>query len=229
LAKRRFVALAQNLLVAVDRGDYKPGDRLPPDRLLATQEGVSRATVREALLALEILGIVEIRHGSGVYVLGKSMAPSSEELAVTLASSTNALYEARTVIEPEIARLCASRMTPEVVEQLTTSLVQARGIARSESPYPTFVDVQLAFHTRLAAACDSAVLGDIAGRLASVEEHPLWALVNQHVIRTRAQRLEQVAEHTRILNAIRDQDPDAAAAAMRDHLTGLGHVILGKP
>jgi DNA-binding FadR family transcriptional regulator len=180
-------------------------------------------------LALEILGIVEIRHGSGVYVIEKSMAPSSEELAVTLASSTNALYEARTVIEPEIARLCASRMAPTVVEHLTTSLVQARSIARSESPYPTFVDVQLTFHTRLAAACDSAVLGDIAGRLASVEEHPLWALVNQHVIRTRAQRLEQVAEHTRILDAIRDHDPDAAAAAMRDHLTGLGHVILGKP
>jgi DNA-binding FadR family transcriptional regulator len=229
VARRRFISVAQSLLSAIDRGEFKPGQRLAPDRMIASQEDVSRATVREALLALEILGIVEIRHGSGVYVLEKSRMPSEAELAGTLVSSTGALYEARTVIEPEIARLCASRMTSTTLSELSSSLTRARAVARAESPYPEFVDIQLDFHTSLAGACESPVLGDIAARLASVEEHPLWALVNQHVLRTQAQRLEQVAEHALILKAIRARDPEAAAEAMRNHLTGLGHVILGKP
>src|SRR5689334_14133503 len=68
--QRRYLAVAQHLLMAIARGDFSAGDRLPPDREIATSAGVSRPTAREALLALELVGAVEVRHGDGAYVRG---------------------------------------------------------------------------------------------------------------------------------------------------------------
>jgi DNA-binding GntR family transcriptional regulator len=71
------------------------------------------------------------------------------------------------------------------------------------------------------------VLADIAGRLISVDEHPLWALLNQHAVRTQAQRLQQVAEHAVILEQVKARDPAGAEQAMRKHVCDLGEILQG--
>jgi len=225
-SKRRFVAVAQELLEAIERADFGFGDRLPPDRVLSTEAGVSRATIREALLALELLGVVEIRHGSGVYVVAPSARPVDEG---PLSRSTAALFEARSAVEPKVAELCAQRMSPAAIKELAKSLTRARAVVKKSGAYTLFATLQLEFHTGLAAGCGSPVLADITHRLVSVDENPLWALINQHALRTPAQRLGQIAEHAKILNAIKMGNPEAAAAAMHSHVTDLGCTLLGTP
>jgi DNA-binding FadR family transcriptional regulator len=217
------VAVAQQLLDSIERGEIGPGERLSPDRTIAAELKVSRATVREALLALELLGVVEIRHGSGVYVLESSaMAGTTMDQA-----STTALFEARTAVEPKIAQLCATRMTGEQIDEAAAFIERARAAVHDKVPYPQFSDLQIAFHVQLATACESPVLADIGRRLISVDEHPLWALLNQHAVRTQAQRLQQVAEHAAILERIKAHDADGAEQAMRNHLCDLGEVLHG--
>lgn len=215
--------VAQRLLDSIEQGEIGPGERLSPDRVIAAEMKVSRATVREALLALELLGVVEIRHGSGVYVLESSAMAGTTMDQV----STTALFEARTAVEPKIAQLCATRMTKEQIEEAESSIVQARAAVHDKLPYPQFSDLQIAFHITLATACDSPVLADIGKRLISVDEHPLWALLNQHAVRTQAQRLQQVAEHAAILERVKAHDADGAEEAMRKHLCDLGDILHG--
>lgn len=226
-AKRRFVKVAQSLLESIQSGQYAPGDRLPPDRTMATDFEISRATVREALLALELLGVVEIRHGSGVYVIDAS---TRSELADKdwITPSTTALFEARTAVEPKIARLCALRMSASDVRELSDSVATARQIVKGKGEYLAFTDIQIDFHMRLVDGCGNAILADINRHLMSVEEHPLWALLNQQALRTQAQRLDQVTEHAKILKHIKDHEPEAAAAAMLAHLTDLGRTLVGE-
>jgi DNA-binding FadR family transcriptional regulator len=224
-SRRRFVAIAQELLEAIERADFRPHDRLPPDRELAAQKGVSRATIREALLALELVGVLEIRHGSGAYVVDPNEIRAGDE---PLRPSTAALFEARAAVEPKVAELCAVRITPAALKDLSLAVSQARAAIRDGAPYAVFAELQLSFHTQLAAACGSPVLADIAKRLVSADEHPLWALVNQHALRTRSQRLGQIAEHAAVLKHIKAGDRQAASAAMHTHVIDLGCVLLGE-
>lgn len=217
--------MAQRLLDSIELGEISPGDRLSPDRVIATELKVSRATVREALLALELLGVVEIRHGSGVYVLDPSTMAGSD--LGSFQPSTTALFEARTAIEPKIAQLCATRMTAAQIDEAAASIARAKASVKDKVSYPAFSDIQIGFHVQLAAACDSPVLADIGNRLISVDEHPLWALLNQHAVRTQAQRLQQVAEHAAILKQIKARNPEGAEKAMRKHLCDLGDVLQG--
>ena len=224
--KRRFVHIAQKLLEQVQRGEFKEGDRLPPDRMLATYFAVSRATVREALLALELLGVIEIRHGSGVYV---TTGGEGSTIAVHdwFTPSTTSLFEARTAVEPKIAKLCATRMSSVEIKATAASITQARRIVESGGEYAAFTDVQLDFHMRLVDGCKNPILADINRHLMSVEEHPLWALLNQRVLNTSQDRLQQVLEHRKILDHIKARRADEAAEAMRSHLTDLGCALVG--
>jgi DNA-binding FadR family transcriptional regulator len=223
---RRFMHVAQQLLESIHTGKLSPGDTLPPDRTLAVDFAVSRPTVREALLALELLGIVEIRHGSGVYVSDQSLGNSSAETA-WFTASTSALFEARTAVEPKIARLCATRLRPADVRRLVSSINRAQKAISSNADYAVFISQQLEFHQLLSDGCNSPLLADINAHLMSMEEHPLWALLNQHVMRTREQRQKQVDEHTMIVKHIKRGDGDAAAVAMCNHISDLGRNVIG--
>lgn len=224
--KRRFVQVAQQLLELIQRGQFADGDRLPPDRMLATDYEVSRATVREALLALELLGVVEIRHGSGVYV---TAGGESSQIATHdwFTPSTTSLFEARTAVEPKITKLCAMRMTTAEIKSAAASVAQARRVVEADGEYRAFTEVQLDFHMRLVDGCQNTILADINRHLMSVEEHPLWALLNQRVLSSRDDRLQQVQEHQKILDHIKARRADEAAEAMRAHLTDLGCALVG--
>jgi DNA-binding FadR family transcriptional regulator len=219
--------VAQRLLESIHSGKFAPGDALPPDRTLAVDFAVSRPTVREALLALELLGVVEIRHGSGVYICDQSLAGTQSKQNAWFNASTAALFEARTAVEPKIARLCALRMRPADTRRLATNITRAQKAINRNTDYDQFITLQLEYHQLLSDGCQSPILADVNAHLMSMEEHPLWALLNQHVMRTQEQRQRQVDEHSVILGHIKNRDGEAAAAAMRAHIADLGCSVIG--
>lgn len=224
---RRYLTVAQSLLSAIARGDYAPGDRLPSHGEIAAEAGVSRATAREAFLALELAGSIEVRHGDGTFV--KRLASVVTEAGSPLDAPPRDLVEARLSIEPVIASLSAGRISAVQLSRLHDDLDAADEIADDQDRVADFVEHGLRFHADLAPACGNTVLGDIVAQLVNVETHPLWALVNQRGMLDREDRRAQVAEHREVLTAIERGDSAAAEAAMRSHLRSLDAAMFPHP
>lgn len=209
----------------ISRGDYRVGSRLPSDREIALRSGVSRATVREALLVLQLIGIVEASIGAGVYVA--SSTPRLDRNDSILAAPAD-LIETRICIEPSVAALCAERMGQAEIDELSDLVKHAERAAESSRPFPRFSDLSLEFHAALAHNCGNQILGSVAQQLVQVNEHPLWVLLNQSVLRSEADRKAQVAHHQAIVNAIAKRDREAASSAMAGHLGELASMVLSR-
>jgi GntR family uxuAB operon transcriptional repressor len=222
--RRRYAAVAQRILGEVAKGRFQPGDRLPADRELAASEGVSRATVREALLALELVGVVQVRHGEGVYVLGPG-ARVGAFAGHPLDVPPRELIETRQSLEPSVAALCAVRMRPVHAAALREQVDQAAALADNPAELTRFVSLGLRFHAVLAAGCGNGLLADIVRQLVDVEEHPLWALVNQQAMRGREAREGQVREHLAVIDAVAAGDGQRARELMRAHVSSLAAAI----
>jgi DNA-binding FadR family transcriptional regulator len=227
-AQRRYMHVAEQILRMASSGQIQPGEKLPSDRELAEAMGVSRPTVREALLALQLLGVVEVRAGDGAYVVhGGSPARFGRDIALPADFSVepSEVIEARIAIEPTIARLSASRITPQGVESLDRLLEQSEAIARDPDQMDEFIRLGLGFHSALAPCSANRFLARACASLVDVAEHPLWALVNRRAMQDLDSRLGQVREHREVLDAIRRRDGEAAHAAMTEHLRRLRAAI----
>lgn len=222
-AQRRFMDIASAVLASINGGVYPPMSRLPGDRELAAAHGVSRTTAREALLALELVGAVTIRHGDGVYVSPASSTRIDESEAL-LSGEPRDLIEARISLEPTTSRLAALRITDEQITVLA-DLVDEAEEAGSSGDYRRFAVTGFAFHSRLAGYSGNALLAEFIGQLVSIEHHPLWVLVNEQALRSTAARLEQVAEHRAVIAALRERDAEQAERSMRTHLTGVQSTV----
>jgi GntR family transcriptional regulator, transcriptional repressor for pyruvate dehydrogenase complex len=221
--KRLHIDVAQTLLDRIRDGRWPVGTRLPSDRELAEELGVSRPTVREALLGLEFAGLVDIRHGAGAYVLG---ATTGSAPGTTVAESPAQLVEARIQLEPIIAGLCAARLAEPDIEELEALIVASERCIDASDNAVELVQLGLQFHRALAVGCGNEYLGGFAGALVSVTDHPLWHLLHRQVLSAEKSRQRELIEHRFILNAIRRRDPEEARLAMKLHLEGLWSVIL---
>jgi DNA-binding FadR family transcriptional regulator len=220
---RRYLAVAQELLAAITQGRHSAGDRLPSDREIAAQAGVSRATAREALLALELVGVVEVRHGDGTFVQGRAGATGVAASALDVAPRE--LIETRLNLEPAVCALAAQRITDEALGALQRDLDEAAELVAEPEQLPRFMELGLRFHADLAPCCGNSLMAEIVGQLVNAETHPLWVLVNQLVVSPEQTRREQLAGHRAVLTAIADRDPDRADRAMRAHLDELAAAI----
>jgi DNA-binding FadR family transcriptional regulator len=218
--ERRFIDVARTVLASINAGTYAPGGRLPGDRELASTYGVSRSTAREALLALELIGAIVVRHGDGVYVSTSGTARVDEHRTI-LDGEPRHLIESRRVLEPITTRLAAGRISPEQLDELTALVDEAQRLAPDLPAFRQFATVGFAFHAQLAKSSGNALLAEFVGQLVSVEQHPLWVLVNEQVLRSPAARLAQVAEHRAVIEALRAGDEAAAEACMHAHLSAL--------
>jgi len=227
-SQRRYLYVAQDVLVAIARGDYAAGDRLPPDREIAARAGVSRPTAREAFLALELIGAVEVRHGDGAYVSGPRARVGGVD-GSPLDAPPRELIETRRTLEPSVAALAASRISPEMLVGLSRDLDEAAELAREPEHLPRFITLGLRFHADVAPGCGNSILADIVAQLVNVEMHPLWALINQQAMSSVEARQGQVRDHRAILAAISSGDPARAAEAMRSHLLTLDAAIFAIP
>lgn len=225
LPRRRYVQVAERLLDAIGRGDYPVGSRLPGDREIAAMAQVSRPTAREAILALELIGAVEVRHGAGVYVIDPRLR-SAETAAVALGVPQE-LIEARVSVEPTVARLSAQRTSPDDIARLRALLDDGEAVIRDGGPYSRLSQLGLRFHAELGQCCGNRVLADIVCHFVQVEDHPLWVLANELALRNPEAQLEQVNEHRAILGAIEARDADRAATEMSMHLQRLRQYLFG--
>jgi GntR family transcriptional repressor for pyruvate dehydrogenase complex len=208
---RLYQKLARQLFQDLAAGKYKLGDRLPAERELAAEHKVSRPAVREAMIALEVQGLIEVRIGSGAYV---KRLPGSDDKPGFHATAFE-LTEARLLFEGEAAALAASQITSEELDALD-ALVERMA---DENRQPVFSDAaDREFHMLIARASRNAVVLDTVERLwAMRSDSPECALLH-HKARV-ADIRPVVDEHAAIAIALRNRDPAAARAAMRAHLS----------
>lgn len=210
---RLYQDLARKLIAELASGRYAIGDRLPAERELSLQHNVSRPTVREAVIALEVQGLVEVRVGSGAYVRrlpGKNDVPGFNVTAIELT-------EARLLFEAEAAALAATLITEEGLAELE-GLVEA--IARENETAHGTEQADRAFHLAIARATRNAAIAEAVERLWDLRAlSPESALLHA---KARSANIKPVVdEHTAVLDALRAHDPVAARAAMRTHLAAV--------
>ncbi|MFV8781024.1 FadR/GntR family transcriptional regulator [Microbulbifer sp. SA54] len=208
---RLYQQVAEKLAAAIAAGDYPAGTRLPAERKLAERFEVSRPTVREAIIALELAGCVEVKGGSGVYV-------TSQEVSGFSAGESDIgafeILQARIMFEGEAAGLAAREMTEEEVTELE-SILQEMVAENATEATAEVADEKFHLHIARGTHNDAVV---------SVCEH-LWKLRNSSSVSARIlEKVRQtgskprIEEHRKILDAIRKRDPEGARNAMRDHL-----------
>jgi DNA-binding FadR family transcriptional regulator len=216
--QRLYQQVADSIRKQIQSGAMPPGSRLPSEKVLAQQLGVSRPTVREAMIALEIAGLVEIRTGSGSYVRHRDTiaAPS-----IDTGPGPIELLNARILIEGEIAAEAAQRATVEDLAQIADTLKEMESIiARGEHSR----NADQSFHVSIARASGNDVLASIVGELWAGMFSPLF---HQFSERTRLVRRQDAAlnEHRAIYAARRTHDAIGARAAMRHHLMQVQAVL----
>ena len=218
--KRLYQTVANALRKDIAEGKFAVGQRLPAERLLAEQFEVSRPTIREAVIALEISGLVEVRGGSGVYVVstdGKQDANLSD-----LDVGPFELMEARRIFESDMAAVAAERISEEELAQLDELLVE---MARENEIGAAGEKADKAFHLAIAQATQNSAV-------VSVEEW-LWAkretspMVVEMLNRSRAYGVQpMIKDHKLIVDALRKRTPEAARAAMSQHLSNVIDALL---
>jgi len=205
--------LVHRLLGMVKAGNLKPGDRLPGERELAELFNVSRPTIREAVKALSLLGVLKSRHGGGIFVSPLEAADLLGPITFFLTLrdvEIDRLYEARGLIEGEIAARAASRATQAEVDELEDLIAQQEGVVSDPEAYRE-VDTRL--HRRLAEISDNPFLARAAESMNVLGlEFRKTASETAEVIRG------SVRDHKRIVAGLRAGDAEAARAAMREHM-----------
>lgn len=206
--RRLFWRIVEKIENLIDTGIYPAGSRLPPERELADNYGVSRPTIREAIIALEVRGRVEVKTGSGIYVVENQSAENND-----LKISAFELTQARALVEGEAAALAATTITEEELAALHQTLVDMENEANAEN-----ADKQ--FHLIISKATRNNAI------LVAVEK--LWLLrgANEDIIEAykgvcNQSSPKRMEEHTAIYKALKDRDANAARAAMHHHFKRL--------
>ena len=223
-----YEKLSKAIIDQILGGYLAPGQRLPAERELARAFGVSRPSLREALGALQTLGVVETRHGAGSWVSTDALEVLADHPhgVIDLGERPVMLLEARIIVEPSIASLAAERYTPDAELE---GLLEMMGGARDwENPEHrrTWSEADRLYHQRLAAHTHNAVLIAAADAIASVQAQPLWRRLRDDSFTVAGRITRAIREHERIFKAVRVGKPEAAAAAARDHLDAVRDSML---
>ena len=212
--RRLYQQVADEIRGLIRTGQFPPQSRLPAERDLAQQLGVSRPSLREALIALEIDGSVEIRMGSGVYVCAPAEPAAAPGDGGVFGESPSELMTARVAIEGAVATMACARMTSEALDEITQALDRMRvAIEAGRSP----LGDDRAFHLAIAARAGNSVLARIVGDLFD-ERHSLISTRISDRFENSATWVAALAEHEAILAALEAADPLQAEAAMRIHI-----------
>jgi GntR family transcriptional repressor for pyruvate dehydrogenase complex len=212
--------VARRLVDYLLSGGVAPGARIPSERQLAEAFGVGRSAVREAIAALTLIGLIEVRHGDGTYLKrpDSPLLPQVVEWGLLLGEQRTAdLVEARQMIEIDIVGLAAARRTEAHLAELGRALGRMEWEARDGGDPAAFVEADVEFHLRLAEAAGNSALRDV---LTSIQ-----ALLRAWIGRVIAEGHRDVsyAEHVPIFVAVRECDAPAAERAMDVHMHSAAH------
>ncbi|MDA0563841.1 FadR family transcriptional regulator [Streptomonospora sp. S1-112] len=207
---RLYEQLVERLCEYIREAELGPGDKLPPEREFAAALGVSRVSLGQALVALEVQGIIDVRHGDGAVV---RYSPSDDQVLRVLRDRDNRraeIIEARQALEVKLAELAARRRSRADIEEIDAALAQMR---REIDSGERGTEGDERFHAAIMRAARSGLLARMMDEIAPM------------ILQTRMESLSQpgrppasLAGHERIADAIRAGDAKAAGEAMRDHL-----------
>lgn len=198
-------------------GDLRPGERLPPERELGERLGLSRNSLREAVKALELIRVLDVRRGDGTYVTSLEPRLLLESLSFVLDlhqdRSVLELFAVRRILEPAAAQLAAQRLTPVELDELAAILDDTPPAA----PAPDLVSQDLAFHRRIAEASGN---GTLAGLIESLANRTVRARLWRGITESGAGERTS-SEHRAILAALAARDGALAAALTIGHIAGV--------
>jgi DNA-binding FadR family transcriptional regulator len=222
-AQRLYQHVAEQIGSLIHAGEFRDGDRLPPERELAKQLGVSRPVVREAMIALEIAGLVDVRGGAGAFVK-RARADAGSLLAATADPGPGPfdLIAARQLLEGEIAFTAASKVTQANLRSLTEAIDQMR--SDIEAGRDTRQSDRL-FHLRVAELTGNGVLSGLVDGLWAHMLAPMFDVLGRHAGLRGKDRMT-IADHERIVEALGRRDAEAARAAMRAHLAHVEEILM---
>lgn len=212
--QRLYRRIAEQIARLIKRGEYKPGARLPPERDLARLLKVSRPSVREALIALEVEGYVEVRVGSGVYVNSVGPAPRRTAAPLPTDSGPFELIAARRLIESECAALAARKAAAAGLKRIRAALAaMTRDRRRGHMP----LENDRRFHLEIAEASGNSALSLAVRTLWDQRTGPLFLRLEHH-FDTPELWDAAIAEHEAIVSAVEAHDVSGARSAMRRHM-----------
>ncbi len=215
---RLYEQVAEQISTWIGENGLRAGDRLPPERELATRLGVSRATLSQALVALEVVGVVAVRHGDGTVLTDQVGTARITDAIRAHADRMPEVIEARDALETKLAELAATRRTDEDIAAITAALDEmerdidagGRGVRADEH-----------FHGAVTAAAYSPLLAR------------MMATIGELIVETRIESLSQpgrprdsLAAHRKVADAIIAGDPSGASAAMHEHVVMVSDVAL---
>lgn len=215
--KRIYEEIMEQLKDMISRGELRHGQKLPSERELAESLGVSRASVREALTALEAIGILDIRPGEGTFVRETSVSATFAPLAMVLEMEQNSmsqLMEVRRVLETEIAALAVQRATEEDLINIETNLNHMK-TARTISEA---VEADLMFHFAIAEATHNSILLRIMNTVADLM-HNTFRIQREELFAAKGQEI--ISEHEAIYQAIQDRSLETAKLKMLQHIDNI--------
>jgi DNA-binding FadR family transcriptional regulator len=208
--RRMFWQIAEKIQSLIESGLYPPGSRLPPERELAESFNVSRPTIREAIIALEVLQLVEVKTSSGVYVLDK---PKNDSEATDEKISAFELTQARALVEGEAAALAALSISDEELKALAATLDAMESGIEAEK-------ADREFHIIISKATRNKAI------LLAVNK--FWSLRDSQPQITQAYSnvcsqsdKDRLEEHTKIYQSLKERNSQAARAAMHAHFNRL--------
>jgi len=223
--RKVYMEIVEQIQDLIKQGKLKPGDKLPAERILADKLGVSRPPLREALSALEILGIIESRGGKGNFIKESfdSTSYAYQFKKLEQEESPFELLEARKIVETEIAGLAAEKATPEEVKKIEETLNKMRNVLNDITQAMEF---DREFHVAIAKAAHNSVLFQVMNYLAGGLREELWINLKKKSWYLPGRPQKYLEEHTQLLEAIKKGDKEVARRTMHDHLVDVEKDLL---
>lgn len=209
--------ICQKMIDHLVNGDWREGDQIPPERELCRMLGVGRSSLREAMKALEIIGMIEMRVGEGTFVCSRSdflANPLLWSIAGSGVTEASELVEARKLIEVELAGMAASRATPDDLKQIGIHLDT---MENSLGKVGEFLEADISFHLAIARAGHNRVLLNSLQLIRNLMQKWVRTSLDQHTFVA----AEALAQHQAIFLALAKRNPEKAREAMRTHLDAM--------
>jgi GntR family transcriptional repressor for pyruvate dehydrogenase complex len=222
--QRVYMQIVDQILDLLRKGEFRPGSQLPPERDLAEQLEVSRASLREALSALQLLGLVETRSGQGTFVSTRAdstLLRLDASLVYQDLESPFSILQAREAVEPSIAALAARQRSSEALRRLK----EIQDLAESDS-LGLSSEGDRRFHLAIAEATQNPVLVHMMSVVYELMGQRLWLLLRDATASAPGRLHEYARQHRGIYDAIAKQDESRAAALMREHLESVEKLMI---
>jgi len=220
--KKLYMLVVEQIQELIEEGKLKPGEKLPSERELSSQFGLSRSSIREALTALEIMGLLEIYSGLGTFV-SKNVKNSATDNFDDLEDSVSPteIVEARKIIEPQLAKLAAQRATKEDLEEIRANLEKAEALGNDN--IEEFERLDEEFHLLIAKAAYNEVLYRFAESLKTLRSSKLWGNLKYKSLQKGNRVAKYKEEHKELYEALSTRNARQAELISKKHITDISN------